>query len=177
MGNLETNSQSKLHSMLDKDVSIPAYYGVKTLFFTNGKINAKGRVYLKIFTVLISLIYFLGSLDVIIAGTFLAITTIMFPPLINITTKVLVPKMKVNENNLYDMLAGAGCYIIVTIPFLILMVIGVNYVTKQYPIYFETLKSVPGGLILFAVVLFIADVLQMKIQDRKRAQIKEVSNG
>ena len=159
---------SSLEKMLDKNVNPIFILGFKQAFVANGKLKAKGRVYLKLVTVFISLIYFLGSMDMIVAGTFLALMTLLFPPIFNLTTKILVPKMNIEKNNLYDLLAGVGCYIVTMIAFVIIMVIGMNYVTNHYEAYFSSMKSIPGMLIIIAAILFAYDILKMKSEEKTR---------
>lgn len=160
--------QKPLEKMLDKDVNIYQIGVIEFNFFNGTKLNAKGRFYTKVLLVLLSLIYFITEKNAIMSGCLLSVLSFILPLLINLTGRVVLDKMKLKNDNLYDIAAAVGGYALVILPFVGIMVFAAVKLSEHFPALFSAITPITGSIIGVGLIGILVDWVLMRIEAKKK---------
>lgn len=168
--------ESILQQKLDHDVNNFRLDFLRVNFFDGNKLSATGRFYMNSLMVLLSLIYFISDNEIYTSLCLLSVLSLIMPLLINLTTNTIIKKMKLKPNNLYDMMAAIGSYVLVLIPACAACFIIVHKLSKMYPDAFGTILSIPGAIILVGGFFLIRDYRLMNKQNGKSFRFRLPQN-
>lgn len=158
--------QKPLEKAFDKEVNIKEVIILKYNFFKeNGRLNAKGRFYIKALLVLLSLIYFVTDANLVSAACLLSLLSYVIPICVDITTLTIIKKMKLKEDNLYDLLAAIGSYTIVLFPVCAILVYIARRLMMLYPEFFSSFGEVSLIITGIGIIGIVADLIIFRSKD------------
>lgn len=165
--------KSRIQKAFDKEVKDYRLSLMQYRFITNGRINARGRLYFKVMTLLFCLIYIITDTNMVEVVTYLSIMSLMLPPLVDIVTKLIVGKQSIKSGNLYDMLYAFGLYIIALAPAVGLGIFAMKKIKEAVPGIYESFSGFPLYAGLLAAVFIVIDIIALIIMNTKEKKIGE----
>lgn len=165
--------KSRIQKAFDKEVKDYRLSLMQYRFITNGRINARGRLYFKVMTLLFCLIYIITDTNMVEVVTYLSIMSLMLPPLVDIVTKLIVGKQNIKSGNLYDMLYAFGLYIIAIAPAVGLGIFAMKKIKEAVPGIYESFSGFPLYAGLLAAVFIVIDIIALIIINTKEKKIGE----
>lgn len=163
--------KSRIQKAFDKEVKDYRLSLMQYRFITNGRINARGRLYFKVMTLLLCLIYIITDTNMVEVVTYLSIMSLMLPPLVDIVTKLIVGKQNIKSGNLYDMLYAFGLYIIALAPAVGLGIFAMKKIKEAVPGIYESFSGFPLYAGLIAAVFIVIDIIALTIMNTKEKKI------
>lgn len=163
--------KSRIQKAFDKEVKDYRLSLMQYRFITNGRINARGRLYFKVMTLLLCLIYIITDTNMVEVVTYLSIMSLMLPPLVDIVTKLIVGKQNIKSGNLYDMLYAFGLYIIALAPAVGLGIFAMKKIKEAVPGIYESFSGFPLYAGLLAAVFIVIDIIALLIMNTKEKKI------
>lgn len=160
--------KSRIQKAFDKEVKDYRLSLMQYRFITNGRINARGRLYFKVMTLLFCLIYIITDTNMVEVVTYLSIMSLMLPPLVDIVTKLIVGKQNIKSGNLYDMLYAFGLYIITLAPAVGLGIFAMKKIKEAVPGIYESFSGFPLYAGLLAAVFIVIDIIALIIVNNPR---------
>lgn len=165
--------KSRIQKAFDKEVKDYRLSLMQYRFITNGRINARGRLYFKVMTLLFCLIYIITDTNMVEVVTYLSIMSLMLPHLVDIVTKLIVGKQNIKSGNLYDMLYAFGLYIITLAPAVGLGIFAMKKIKEAVPGIYESFSGFPLYAGLLAAVFIVIDIIALIIMNTKEKKIGE----
>ena len=159
--------KSRIQKAFDKEVKDYRLSLMQYRFITNGRINARGRLYFKVMTLLLCLIYIITDSNMVEVVTYLSIMSLILPPLVDIVTKVIIEKQNINSGNLYDMLYAFGLYVITLAPAVGLGIFFMKKIKEAVPGIYESFSGFPLYASLLAAVFIGIDIITLLIMNAK----------
>ena len=159
--------KSRIQKAFDKEVKDYRLSLMQYRFITNGRINARGRLYFKVMTLLLCLIYIITDTNMVEVVTYLSIMSLILPPLVDIVTKVIIEKQNINSGNLYDMLYAFGLYVITLAPAVGLGIFFMKKIKEAVPGIYESFSGFPLYASLLAAVFIGIDIITLLIMNAK----------
>ncbi len=156
--------QTRLQKILDREINIYQIGIIEYNFFNGTSLNAKGRFYTKILLVLLSFLYFAAGGDAIISACLISVLSFMIPPLVDIAGKVVIEKMGLRDNNIYDITAAVGGYALVLAPPIIAAVFIADKLPNLFPDIFLSINVFTGTIICAGLVGVLSDGLLMLLE-------------
>ena len=169
----EEKEETRIHKAFNRQVNDFRLSLIKCSFITDGKINSNGRVFFKVMTFLLSLIYLVTDTNLIEVMTYISLMSIVLPILVDIVTRFIVSKQEIEETNLYDMMYAFGLYIISLAPFVALGVFALKKLKKTVPGIYESFSGFPLYVCLLAVFLLALDIVFTLIAKHKEKTSKK----
>lgn len=163
--------KSRIQKAFDKEVKDYRLSLMQYRFITNGRINARGRLYFKVMTLLLCLIYIITDTNMVEVVTYLSIMSLVLPPLVDIVTKLIVEKQNIKSGNLYDMLYAFGLYIITLAPAVGLGIFAMKKIKEAVPGIYESFSGFPLYAGLIAAVFIVIDIIALLVINTKEKKI------
>lgn len=161
--------KSRLQKAFDKEVNDYRLSFMKYTFVKDGRINARGRVFFKLMVFLLSLTYLATESNLVEMLTYVSVMTIVMPVAIDLVTKFIVSKQKINEGNLYDMLYVFGLYLVTMAPLVAAVCFAVKKLKDFYPGMYDSFTGFPLCVCIIAVILLAVDVAAYFRSKRKES--------